>query len=172
VILSELAAREAELSARVDHATGTMEEKEAVLAAEGVFDAYADVLSTYCGLFDRPGDGAEALARAAFLIWYEVAEPAVFSGLRDLPETLVEATLKELNTVAAHSSASRELVAMLGYYHAITDFAFTRGGPWPDLAKLLASADPHAWRADVLPPPDRWARGQLSEYWASILKVT
>ena len=157
---------------RAAGAAGTMETKEAALAADGVFAAYAEVLAGYCALFRDPTNGAEALSRATFLVWYEMAEPACFSGLRDLPAPLVAATLAELDAVSARGEVPRELDAMLGYYNSIAEFAFTRGGPWPALASRLAAADPYAWQEVVAPPIHRWARGQLSDYWASILRVT
>lgn len=146
--------------------------KEAALAAHGIFAAYADVLAGYVALFGHADDGAEALARATFLVWYEMAEPACFSGLRDLPEPLVETTLARLDAGASHDALSGELTAMLGYYHSVADFAFTRGGPWPALARQLAESDPYAWHTRVPPASERWARGQMSDYWASILRVT
>jgi hypothetical protein len=99
--LCELAVREAEISAEVAHVSGVMDAKEAALASAGVFAAYADLLAAYVSLFGSKDAGAEALARAAFLLWYEVAEPACFSGVRDLPRPLVEATLAQLDAVSA-----------------------------------------------------------------------
>ena len=170
--LPELSAREAEIAAVVERAVGLMEEKAASLAAAGVFRSYADVLAGYVALLRHPEAGLEALKRAAFLVWYEVAEPACFSGLRDLPEPLVRATLAELDSAAVSARLDAELAAMLGYYHSIADFAFTRGGPWPALDRLLNASDRHAWRTQVPPPEHRWSRGRLSDYWTSISPVT
>lgn len=170
--LGELAAREAEIYTSVEQAAGRMEEKYAALAAAGVFDAYAGVLAGYVALFDDPDAGTEALKRAAFLIWYDVAEPGCFTGVFDLPAPLVRQVLTRLDAAVARGQVDEELEAMLGYYREVADFAFTRGGPWPALAQLLATSDPEAWRARVPVPPQRWSRGQMSDYWAAVSRVT
>jgi hypothetical protein len=171
VSLESLAAREADLYAAVERAVGRMEEQERALAAGGVFAAYGAVLDGYVRLLAEPA-APEALKRAAFLVWYEMAEPACFTGVRDLPEGAVLATLAALDGAAARGGIDPELAAMLGYYQTIADFAFTRGGPWPALAGALAASDPDDWRADVPAPAEPWARGQMGAYWASVSRVT
>jgi hypothetical protein len=170
--LDALAGREAELYVAVERAVGLMEDQERALAAAGVFAAYGEVLRGYVRLLGRPGAAPEALKRAAFLVWYEVAEPACFSGVRDLPEDAVHAALAGLDAAAAGGAIDAELAAMLGYYWTLADYAFARGGPWSALGPALAASDPDAWRANVPAPTEPWARGQMSAYWAGVSRVT
>jgi hypothetical protein len=123
-------------------------------------------------LLSRPGAAPEALKRAAFLVWYETAEPACFSGVRDLPGDAVRAALAGLDDAVADGAIDAELAAMLGYYWTLADYAFACGGPWPALGPALAVSDPDAWRADVPAPAEPWARGQMGAYWAGISRVT
>ena len=170
--LDELAACEVDLYASVTRAVGSMDQKHAALEAAGVFTAYADVLAGYLRLLDDPAAAHEALKRATFLVWYSVAEPGCFTGVGPIPAPLVQATLAALEAAIARGALDGEFAAMLGYYEAVADFAFTRGGPWPGLARARAVSDPDAWRTEVPPPERPWLRGQMGEYWASISRVT
>lgn len=85
-VLEELAAAEAEIESIVTSIEGTIEEKDSQLRERGVYRRYAGVFSRYLAAFEsHPGD-LEPLKRAAFLAWYELTEPACFSGVADLPE--------------------------------------------------------------------------------------
>jgi hypothetical protein len=113
----------------------------------------------------------EALKRAAFLVWYETAEPACLSGLRDLPEDAVHAALAGLDDAVAGSAVDAELAAMLGYYWTLADYALARGGRWSALGPALAASDPDAWRAGLPARAEPWARRQMGACWAGIARV-
>jgi hypothetical protein len=167
-----LAEREAEIYSAVECATGLIDERFSALAAAGVFDAYAQVFREYVALLDDPEAEMEALKRAVFLLWYEVAEPGCFTGLCNLPESLSGEVLARLDATVVGEQLDAELAAMLGYYHLIADFAFSRGGSRHALNRWLAASDPEAWRTRVPVPQHPWSRGQMSLYWASISRVT
>ena len=172
VTLDGIARREAEIFSVVEQATGDMEQKYAALAAAGVFDAYADVLARYVDQLDSSALGLEALKRAVFLVWYDLAEPGCFTGLRDLPEPQVRDVLNRLDAAVGRGLLDSEFEAMLGHYHTIADHAFTRSGSRPALERWLSASDPDAWRTQVPVPSDRWSRGQMSAYWTSVTLVT
>ena len=170
--LDDLGRRETELLARVGQAKGSMEEKEAELAAAGVYTRYAEIHDEYVKLLADGQNAPEALKRAVFLVWYEAVEPACFSGLRDLPEHLIEATLEHLEAIASGGRLDEEFKAMLGWYNEVADIALGRGGYWPSIDQVLASTDSESWRTAVAASPAHELRGQLGAYWASISRVT
>ncbi|HEY9401268.1 MAG TPA: hypothetical protein VIQ24_01150, partial [Pyrinomonadaceae bacterium] len=64
------------LLSRVEQATGLMEEKHEQLLQSGVFGEYRKIYEEYVGLIESQAEGLEALKRAIFLHWYQLAEPS------------------------------------------------------------------------------------------------
>ena len=165
--LWELAAREEALGEAIAGARGRMEEKHAQLDAAGVFAEYAEIHRDYVELAADPVAGMEALKRAVFLDWYELAEPACFSGLSGLDAAARRECLRALDRLCARDGLDAELAWVLPWYFLVAAYAFTAFGQLPGLAARLAALDPHAWEA-ADPPDDLRQRGRMGEYWQSL----
>ena len=82
--LDNLARRELELLSRAHVTVGVIEDKFEQLRESGVFAEAATVHKAYITLAGAPTGSLEALKRAIFIGWYEVAEPGCFTGIGDL----------------------------------------------------------------------------------------
>lgn len=164
-LLGELADEERELQEFVEGAVGTMTAKERALRDAGVFARYARVFERYLDLAARPECDIEALKRATFLAWYEVAEPACFSGVADLPD---DARQRVVDLIEAHATRlDSEFRWMLASYHAFADHALPTSGA-PQLAAIIASERPDAWKAHLSGLDRMNERGLMGDYWRSV----
>jgi hypothetical protein len=167
--LSRLAEEEDALKSVVGSLTGQMEEKTAQLEKTGVFEQYRSVFGRYIALLNEPPAATEALKRALFLGWYDLSEPACFTGLQ-LPDER-----RRWNNVCEAADATieraeqdRELSWMLPYYYRMTDFAFSGLRAQPHLATFLEGANPEGYRAASVDQRQLRHRGQMGHYWQSI----
>ena len=161
--LAELATEEERLMAHVRSLTGSMEEKQAQLARDGVFDAYARVHTTYVDLA-MAGD-MEALKRALFLQWYAVSEPGCFTGLWEMMPEAERCVLERVEQLVATDSLDSELVWMLPYYHSISDWYFDQQEGLPLLTEWLRERAHRGFPDGEVQNPALDGRGQMSEYW-------
>ena len=166
--LEELAAAEAEIEQIVASLEGTMEEKAAHLEAVGIFRRYTEIFAAYLSLAEPPPSELEALKRAAFLAWYEVTEPACFSGISGLPVDARARIIALIEPLVPHLDA--EFRWMLAYYFRIADYTFPDLGQHSLLRALLDEEDPDAWLAQRASPDSMVGRGLMGEYWISVFR--
>lgn len=159
--LEELTALENEWLAK-HPSRGFMEQRDAFLQRNGVYDAWRRIFAEYVALA-RLGD-LEALKRALFLAWYEQAEPSPLSGLYLLDGTLKEEVFQMLEDLAARDGFDDELEWMLPYYYMIADWYLMSGF---DRVASASTRHVRLWQKRCLGRSfDN--RGQLGVYWASI----
>lgn len=142
---------------------GLMEEKQAQLARDGVFDAYARVHAAYADLAMQ-GD-MEALKRALFLQWYAVSEPACFTGLWEVMPEPERCVLERIEHLVSTDSLESELVWMLPYYFSISDWYFELHEGLPALTAWLQERAHWGFPEEQTRNPALDGRGQMSAYW-------
>ena len=120
--LESLAEVEGKIGLVVSSLKGTMEQKAEYLKSAGIYRKYAQIFAQYLLLAAAPKPGIEALKRAVFLAWYEVAEPACFTGIADLPSDSRLAVVGLVEPVV--TDLDDEFRWMLAWYYLIADFAF------------------------------------------------
>ena len=168
--LHTLVEEEDRLIALVEAQVGLMEEKEDALVRLGVFAQYAAVHEAYVSLAHEQ-NSLEALKRALFLQWFAVAEPACFSGLREIrkaPESRLWILIGEFLRADA---ADDELHLMLASYYALSDFYFDAAAS----QEVIASARAGRAFTDVrstLVEDQFLDRGAMGEYWSSYLDAS
>ncbi len=166
--LDELALREANLIDRVEQARGGLAACQASLERDGVFRDYREVYGLYLRLLNEPGSAVEALKRSIFLAWYEVAEPAVFTGLSGLAPEGHAALLAGLDRLFGSDTADAELRWMLPWYHRVCDAVFAPLSAFTHLAAFLSSARADAFYSAAVTPQQFANRGAMGKYWCSI----
>jgi len=163
----DLAVAEQELLWRVQSVTGLMEEKHEQLEGLGVYSDYAKVYEAYAELISLKEQDLEALKRAVFLSWYEVVEPACFSGLLNLPEQTTQILYAALERKVKTNALDLEMKWMLPFYNAVCDIPFSLYPQLSNLHSFLSAANPDLWRREIK-PNDLCLRGQMGEYWLTI----
>ena len=168
--LRDLATQEEALLERVrELMAGTgrkpMSWQEQRLAENGVFAEYGIVHREYVELA-LAGD-LEALKRALFLQWFEVAEPSCFTGIRNLDTQARLDVFVHLERECAAKSLDPELEWMLPYYYAIAEYYMPLDGSFPALTAFCEEHYPHG--EVPLPTGDVFrGRGQMGHYWENI----
>jgi len=168
-VLSVLADQEEAILGVVGSLTGLMEKQHERLVELGVYAEYQAVFGGYLRLLSDPEAGAEALKRALFLSWYDLSEPACFTGVSELPSDGRYLVLEALNSAFARGAIDNDLPWMVPYYHHLTDFAFPNLNDHPVLARFLEDADPESYLRARLESRQFEGRGQMGRYWQSIL---
>ncbi|HEY6559310.1 MAG TPA: hypothetical protein VI072_18625 [Polyangiaceae bacterium] len=167
--LSTLAEEEDALRGVVGSLTGPMEEKASHLAKLGVYDQYQGIFHRYVALLGDPSAGTEALKRALFLGWYNLSEPACFTGLHLVDDGRQWICVCEVaDATIGRGNLDQELAWMLPYYYDLTDFAFAGLATQPNLAAFLGRADPDGYRTAPVEQHQLRHRGQMGHYWQSI----
>jgi len=167
--LESLNLAERQLLFRVEQVIGLMEEKHEQLQQNGVFRDYGEIYEAYVALIGSESEGLEALKRATFLMWYEQAEPACFSGVFRLSEKINRKVLESLERRCEAGRLDFELEWMLPYYNMIADWVFSRYADLPHLQSFLAKSDFKLYERVPVKAEDFTNRGQLGEYWLSII---
>jgi len=167
--LSSLADQEEAILRVVGSITDLMEERHERLVELGVYAEYRAVFGRYLRLLSDPKAGAEALKRALFLSWYDLSEPACFTGVFELPSDSRYLVLEALNSAFTRGAIDNELRWMVPYYYHLTDFAFPNLNDHPELARFLGRADPESYLRGGLESRQFEGRGQMGHYWQSIL---
>lgn len=161
-----IAKREEELLTVIKGIIGSIEEKNEALESAGVFKAYNDIHFEYAELAQ---ENSEALKRAMFLQWYAQVEPPFVSGLAELVTGAEQKVLEILDEKILHNSLDLELVATLSYY-ADWEFVFEGCSKYRNLVSFLENKFSFAACMGVLKPIDFNGRGQMGEYWRSVLE--
>jgi hypothetical protein len=167
--LDSLNLAEQQLLLRLGQVTGLMEEKHEQLQQKGVFREYVEIYEAYVDLIESESEGLEALKRATFLMWYEQAEPACFSGVFGLSEAVNRRVLVGLERGIEADGLDFELKWMLPYYNMIAEWVFPNDTDLPHLRSFLANADFGLWERVSLKVEEFTDRGQMGEYWLSII---
>jgi hypothetical protein len=165
--LDELAQREMKVLAHAGAILGTMEDKERRLREDGTFAESAAIHAAYVSLAEAPTSGLEALKRAAFLGWYQTAEPSCSTGVDDLDEAVLQREYELLLTCLG-DDLDEEFEAMLGWYWQVAAYHFTGHGAREALTKTLALFDAVAYKQLAFSRVDLEQRGQMGHYWISI----
>ena len=159
--LSELTTRENEWLDR-HPSRGFMEEKDALCKEEGIYDVWREIFAEYVALAG-PGD-LEALKRALFLAWYEMAEPSHLSGLYLLDAEAKKEVFQMLEDFARQDQLDEELKWMLPYYYSIADWYLKSEF---EAVRKASERNVKLWRTGCLNASFE-NRGQLGRYWTSI----
>lgn len=167
--LDALNLAEQQILSQVERVTGLMEEKREQLQRSGVFREYGKIYEAYIELIESESEGLEALKRAAFLIWYEQAEPSCFTGIFGLPEDAIRKVFESLERRIEVGGLDSELKWMLPFYNTVAEWVFAKYADLPRLQGFLATAEPHLWQEADLKAEDFVARGQMGDYWRSII---
>lgn len=170
--LESLNLAEQQLCSRVQQVTGLMEEKHEQLQQSGAFRKYSQIYEAYVDLIDSESEGLEALKRATFLMWYEQAEPACFSAVFGLSAAANRKVLEAFDRRIAAVGLDIELKWMLPYYNLIADWVFSQAADLPYLQSFLADADAEMWRKIEIEAGNFTNRGQMGDYWSSIINST
>jgi len=165
--LLDLAAEEGLLLEQVRALDGTIEEKTQQLTDLGVFGAYADIHRNYVRLA-KEGD-QEALKRALFLQWFEVAEPAFLTGLSDLDADEKSVALALAEKECSSQNLDDEFRWMVPYYYLIAEWFVQESGQVPNLIEFCRS---HVPTGRIVPQAAVAfdGRGQMGDYWESLRK--
>ncbi len=142
-------------------AQGYLEQRDKFLDANGLYDAWREIYSKYVKLAQ---DGnIEALKRALFFAWYQLAEPSWLSGINELPdnETLIVVTI--LEELLEHDVEDQELDYMLPYYMAVCSYYLERFYPLPNIEKASSKNSNDARSKAKSSSWDH--RGQMGAYW-------
>lgn len=168
ITLRDLAAWESRVASIVARTEGAPEERDRALERSGVYAEYPAILSGYLELLDDEESALEAMKRAVFLIWYSGIEPAMESGIAELPELTVRATLDELEAVCRRQAYDEELQAMLAWYHQRGEHALLRVPGLNAVEALIEDAEPQAWDRVTRSPSHMAERGLLGRYWMAL----
>lgn len=156
--------------ASIAGARGTFEERDAQIERSGFYGEYPDVLSAYLALLDDPAARLEAMKRALFIVWFGGVEPACVCGIRELPVRAVRATFIELDVLVRTGGGDAELRWMLAWYVELAPWLFEAYGAGPALGSFLGDAPPDLWRASPPPLAALMNRGQMGQYWRSVVQ--
>jgi len=160
---------EQQLLSQMERVTGLMEEKHEKLQQRGVFREYGKIYEAYVELIESESEGLESLKRAVFLMWYEQAEPSCFTGIFGLSEDASRKVSESLERRIEAGGLDSELKWMLPFYHTVAEWVFSKYAGLLRLQGFLATANPHLWRESDLKAEDFVNRGQMGDYWRSII---
>lgn len=144
--------------------SGHFEEREAFLTSHGIYEEWRSLFEQYTELA-KAGD-IEALKRAIFLAWYEVAEPEALSGLKDLPRREAVSLMEYLNQQLELGFQDNELKWMLPYYYMIAEWYIPENSNVNALVNY--SSKNGALFKSSLQKISFEDRGLLGEYWCSM----
>ena len=168
--LDAISGWEAAVLASIAGAQGTVEERDAQIARSGFYREYPAVLRAYLALLDDPSARLEALKRALFIVWCGAVEPAPRCGIHELPERDVRTTFAELESFARRGGGDDELRWMLAWYVERAPWLFEAYAASPILGHFLGDVAPDAWRAMAVAPGALMNRGQMGQYWRSVVQ--
>jgi hypothetical protein len=168
ITLRDLAAWESRVAIIVAQTEGAPEERDRSLERSGLYAEYPAILSGYLALLDDEESAAEALKRAVFLVWYSAIEPPMLSGIAELPESGVRATLDALESACRLGRIDDELRRMLAWYCDIEELALLRTPGLGAVERVIDGVDPLAWESEVVPAERMADRGLLGRYWGSL----
>ncbi len=149
-------------------ATGTDEERDRQIERSGLYGEYPAILHGYQELFAVEEHRAEALKRAAFIIWRGATAAPSQTGIAPLPDGSVRQVIASLDSAARSRQVAGELHWMLAWYHYLSPDLFSLYGATPALLGSLAGEDGDAWKAVEIDPVTMRTRGQMGRYWGEL----
>ncbi len=165
--LNQLNRAEKELLSRVRTIDELIEEKDEQFEATGIFEDYRRIFEQYVLLITDDIDGLEALKRAVFLLWFEVAQPSFLSGIRGFSQESGNQAFACLEQYFAAGKVDHELKWMLQHYYVIAEWVFdVRHRTSTELKRMVA--DHQELFLTEAKPEHFVGRGQMGDYWASV----
>jgi hypothetical protein len=143
---------------------GHIEHRDKYLADNGLYDEWRNIYKKYVALAQK-GD-LEALKRALFFSWYQLAGQEWLSGIGKLPDDQTQIVVNLLEELLSKNMEDHEIALMLPYYMAVCDYYLERFYPLPHIQKASVSTADQGRPALV---SDKWThRGEMGKYWASV----
>ena len=140
---------------------GYIEHRDVFLKKHGIYEKWREIYSDYVALAQL-GD-LEALKRAIFYAWYQLAEPGWLSGISKLPDHETKIAVEILEQKLADGFIDEELKLMLPYYMTVCSYYLERFYPLPSIQKASELAK------DIGKPilnKSQWnQRGKMGDYW-------
>ncbi len=140
---------------------GFAENRDEFLTNSGLYDEWRKIYKQYVDLAET-GD-IEALKRAIFYAWYQLAEPGWLSGISDLPDEQTKSVVFVLEDHLSQGLKDAELEIMLPYYMLICSYYLERYYPLPFIQK--ASVNVKGGGRPILKSSEWAYRGQMGDYW-------
>jgi hypothetical protein len=168
--IQTLAIEEDRLLTVVEQARGLLEEKTGQLDHAGVFDQYRAVHTGYARLLTHSDDGLEALKRAIFLQWIAQIEPSCYTGVREVETAAAQWVIAAAQRRLADGPANTELAVMLRWYDSLTGWYFGQFAEMAALQRHLVDGEAPQQLADVFTEQSLANRGQMGQYWRSVLR--
>ena len=161
--IEKLTGVENDLLAKMPKA-GNFSDRHLFLSRHGIYDQWEQVFNQYVSL--ALDGNVEALKRAIFFVWYQVAEPPQLSGIFNLDTVSVVKVIEYLNGLIEGGIKDSELDWMLPYYYQIADY-YIPSGARADAIMLVSKKnnDQFMLRLDKT---EFFNRGQLGLYWCSL----
>lgn len=168
ISLHDLSAWESRVAMLVAQANGPLEERDRALERSGLYAEYPAILSGYLALLDDEESALEALKRAVFITWYAAVEPPMLSGIAELPETGVRATLDAIEAACREGRIDEELRWMLAWYNSVGDQTLLRLPGLLAVEATVADMNPLTWRTATRSAEIMKDRGLLGRYWTTL----
>ena len=146
---------------------GTMSEIENNMRIDNIFEKYESIFKQYIVLADKYNN-IEALKRAIFIQWYSYSEPSSFTGIFLLSEDDERLALQLLERAIIKKEMDAELISMLYHYKEVNDIVFFKFEDLFVLNEFLQNILPEN-PLEKLRNNSFSARGQMGEYWKSII---
>jgi hypothetical protein len=139
---------------------------------DAVIATWQEIHAAYRQIASIQSDEAgEALKRALFLQWYEVAEPFFLTGILNLDEGSKTAMLIQAESFL-EDDGDLELREMVAWYAGIADYAFDAASTGPRFRQWCTTGANLAWLTSDAQRQTYAARGLMGEYFASLTTPT
>ena len=143
---------------------GHIEQRDCFLSKNSLYEAWGEIYVKYVKLTQC--NDLEALKRALFFAWYQLAEPSWLSGIRELPDQETRTVIEALERFLEQGVEDQELSYMLPYYMSICDYYLERFYPLPNIQKISTEK---SCDVGVKAIKSNWLhRGQMGKYWLSV----
>ena len=166
--LTSLAGWEDAVLASIAGAQGTADERDRQIERSGVYGEYPAIVRAYEELFVDAESAAEAIKRAAFLVWRGAMEMPALTGIAPLPDGTIRAVVQALDTRLRRALGDEEQLWMLAWYHARSPQLLELYGATPDLLRAAESRGADEWRGAGITEAAMALRGQMGRYWNSL----
>jgi hypothetical protein len=160
--IDELAKQEEALVHRIRNIKGGY--REFPSDYDSIFNEYEKIHYEYTNLAIHSSN-IEALKRAVFIQWFEVAEPEFLSGIKQLDQESKVLVFDELQKIFLSKSIDEEFVWMLNCYYRIAPFFLVPRSRFRKVIKFLEGLS--EWKPEKAADFSFLNRGQMGLYWQS-----